>query len=1240
MKDNKGITLIALAITVVLLLIVTLTAVYTSVSSYKLIDLQKYKTQMQAIQSGVDEFYEEFETMYNRNERKLKEISVIDKNDTSKQINLIEDQFDFLKYYIKYRWCLEKGLKYNYTTTGEETVTENTDIVKFVKGAYEHNTVLETNNHLRNCLENTPVNNEWWVNDPNDPNDDVAEAIFDISTYDDEIKSQYYFLTKDQIEELLGVKDINISENFIINFEKRYVFSEDYIEVDDKNDPSNSKKIYCLYQLDEEEKVIEFKVQNTTGYLKLEIIKKTLEYQTVKIRLLGVESTIKEVYITPAPENGELSSEEMLLVEEDKENVKEVSGLGTSEVLVKVKKEGKYTFLAKDLLDGTYSQTTTDIEIRLHEPPILEDNMIPFEKVDNSNKEGMAFYDNGNVDINNWYNYADVLNNSHTSNKGFYATVALGKEIFDNNNNKIEYNEDVYRKVFPMKNGGQDLLVKVWIPKNCFSLINNRVHFKYIREANFINQTGIWVGAKWDDEKDVWVPDPNYNPYTTSLIFNFDGSKISSDNNGKAVDENTSIDQSMNDHRFTGSGVTLNATDKCLTLDGTGGLISKNSFDFGNEFTIEVVYSKKRSGGEFILDARSDDPTAETGKKGIQAVYLDNKYLEVWDANIGAGLADDNCYTGINVIQIAYGTLEHNQSPGIKIRLNNKEIKKQLNWGNISEEYNEELHIGKRYMKNASNSFAPFEGNIYAIRIHRNVLSDNELERNYNSDQKKYFRTYVNNGLQLHYSGTDIGNSDKLWKDISGKGNDGQIVGRYKTNTVPITADGTWNGNSLNTRSDDGRGKNGIISENAITLNDRFTVEISFKTQDALNRFLIDMRNADNDGYQPLYYHAQSNIYYIQFHKTTRDTNWTSGEIPTGESLGDNKFKTVQLTLEPLGSKGGVAKLYINGRKAGSHTDSNMTFPGTNKKYNIHIGKRYSGFEKAGENGGLYDRFYYNGDIYAVRVYNRVLTEHELAVNAAVDRMNFDRPELNATVTSSSKSQLKINLSSPDVVINEYYYKTDSQSTWTKSTGSTLTISATDLINDVKSISVYGVTSSGMKTAERTIRRKEVDITSYNELEGFYSAQLNLTSGATEVVSSLNKNLKNKYINNNYYYASAYAKKASESEGDRIEFYFPPVGEVDKLGSDYLQKKSNQWNKYGVLKKITAGRTNDPLYLRVDYDSNSSKNITNTLYVEKIILINTTKLQKDYQYVDLDNVEWCKNFIDMNDSGIFMYYYE
>ena len=43
------------------------------------------------------------------------------------------------------------------------------------------------------------------------------------------------------------------------------------------------------------------------------------------------------------------------------------------------------------------------------------------------------------------------------------------------------------------------------------------------------------------------------------------------------------------------------------------------------------------------------------------------------------------------------------------------------------------------------------------------------------SDQKKYFRTYVNNGLQLHYSGTDIGNSDKLWKDISGKGNDGQI---------------------------------------------------------------------------------------------------------------------------------------------------------------------------------------------------------------------------------------------------------------------------------------------------------------------------------------------------------------------------------------------------------------------------------------------------------------------------------
>ncbi len=60
MKDNKGITLMVLVIVIILLIILVWATAYTGRQSYKMIDIQKFKSQLQTIQIGLDDFYEKF----------------------------------------------------------------------------------------------------------------------------------------------------------------------------------------------------------------------------------------------------------------------------------------------------------------------------------------------------------------------------------------------------------------------------------------------------------------------------------------------------------------------------------------------------------------------------------------------------------------------------------------------------------------------------------------------------------------------------------------------------------------------------------------------------------------------------------------------------------------------------------------------------------------------------------------------------------------------------------------------------------------------------------------------------------------------------------------------------------------------------------------------------------------------------------------------------------------------------
>ena len=138
MKSEKGITLAVLVLTIAILLILSSFAIYTGTRATEIIKIQKYKAQMQLIQNGVDELYEEYKNYCQKN----------NKDDS---------------YKIK-------------------------DYIDEVRG-----------------IELQQMPDDW-----------EGIETFKIKPKDFE---KYYCLTKEQVVTILGVSDIDISENFIINFE-------------------------------------------------------------------------------------------------------------------------------------------------------------------------------------------------------------------------------------------------------------------------------------------------------------------------------------------------------------------------------------------------------------------------------------------------------------------------------------------------------------------------------------------------------------------------------------------------------------------------------------------------------------------------------------------------------------------------------------------------------------------------------------------------------------------------------------------------------------------------------------------------------------------------------------------------------------------------------------------------------------------------------------------------------------
>ena len=297
----------------------------------------------------------------------------------------------------------------------------------------------------------------------------------------DTVMNGYYILHKDTLENKLKIDTINVSDYFIINFEKRLVFLVKPLKiVTGKNEDGTNKinEIYSLYQLDDEEKVISLK---TDGEFKYSIIKEDYK-QNIKITHdVGIEKI--ELILKSVNEDG-TENESYVNINERKDYCTKLTGLGTGTVNIEIIKD--CIVKITDVLGNEKIKT-----FRLYNTPILEKNMIPFipEYVYNNNIKqngGLLCY----YYSPEWYDYNDIEDIK-------FATAVLVSE-----NSIKQYKEnisDTVRTTFPINS----LEVKVWIPKNLAQEIKDKYvnNLKYDVEKDFENVTGIWVNVEYVNDK-------------------------------------------------------------------------------------------------------------------------------------------------------------------------------------------------------------------------------------------------------------------------------------------------------------------------------------------------------------------------------------------------------------------------------------------------------------------------------------------------------------------------------------------------------------------------------------------------------------------------------------------------------------------------------------------------------------------------------------------------------------------
>lgn len=224
--------------------------------------------------------------------------------------------------------------------------------------------------------------------------------------------------------------------------------------------------------------------------------------------------------------------------------------------------------------------------------------------------------------------------------------------------------------------------------------------------------------------------------------------------------------------------------------------------------------------------------------------------------------------------------------------------------------------------------------------ITKAYLGSTEIDKMYlgeelvfGSDTPAWETPYITDGLIFMLDGIEKGENEGTWTDLVG--------GITFTNNNVINTDYGW---SFNGRS------SYFYSTSVLTGSSNHTVEVCFKPNNT-NTYCLFICNKNTQN-NVLFYKSGNNITFSQYNNTYPLT------------LSANQKYSVSLNLD-------------NGLLNGSSVIKNSSTDyqiGTN---NFYIGRRSAGS-------------YFNGEIYAIRVYNRKLSQAEQLFNFNVDNTRFN----------------------------------------------------------------------------------------------------------------------------------------------------------------------------------------------------------------------------------------------------------
>lgn len=259
----------------------------------------------------------------------------------------------------------------------------------------------------------------------------------------------------------------------------------------------------------------------------------------------------------------------------------------------------------------------------------------------------------------------------------------------------------------------------------------------------------------------------------------------------------------------------------------------------------------------------------------------------------------------------------------------------------------------------------PLNGIIYNVRVYNRALTDEEILKNHEIDKQRYQivddTDYVSSGLITHYdainnTGTGYSNTATIWKDLSGRGNDGTLLG--------FDSSSGWKNNYLKFDGVDDY----VLSTNNLGLSGDTALTMCAVAAWDGDSWLSDW---------PSYMGITSASSYAGLSMTMNGgqpaLDFWNYRYRAANALSVKQIYQICLVKEP-GSINTTSKIYVNGQEVTGTGNSTSSPSIVNSQAVV---------------GRLDSTRWANARIYNIKYYNRALSQSEIQKNYAIDQQRY-----------------------------------------------------------------------------------------------------------------------------------------------------------------------------------------------------------------------------------------------------------